>query len=172
VSNLIGNALKHGVGTVSVRAEEEDADALVSVHNDGPPIAADLMPLIFNPFERGTQNRQGLGLGLYIVQEIVKGHQGEISVTSSAGAGTTFSVRLPRPAPAMPSSTAPHRGGEGLSPLTVVVRLRQVALAPLPRAETVHLLTRILATHWNRTLLISAYCIILLAWTLREIGCR
>jgi signal transduction histidine kinase len=116
VSNLIGNALKHGVGTVSVRAEEEDADALVSVHNDGPPIAADLMPLIFNPFERGTQNRQGLGLGLYIVQEIVKGHQGEISVTSSAGAGTTFSVRLPRPAPAMPSSTATPSGRRGPQP--------------------------------------------------------
>ncbi|HEX3905158.1 MAG TPA: hybrid sensor histidine kinase/response regulator [Polyangia bacterium] len=119
VSNLIGNALKYGVGTISVRAEDASSDARVSVHNDGPPIAADLLPLIFKPFERGTQDRQGLGLGLYIVQEIVKGHQGEISVTSSAGVGTTFLVRLPRLAPATPSSTAPPSGRRGPQPANV-----------------------------------------------------
>ena len=84
MSNLISNALRYGVGTVSVLAEDTGADARVSVHNDGPPIPAELLPLIFEPFERGTQDRRGLGLGLYIVQEIVKAHQGDVSATSSS----------------------------------------------------------------------------------------
>lgn len=96
MSNLISNALRYGVGTVSVLAEGTGADARVSVHNDGPPIPAELLPLIFEPFERGTQDRRGLGLGLYIVQEIVKAHQGDVSATSSADSGTMFSIELPR----------------------------------------------------------------------------
>ena len=116
VSNLISNAIKYGLGAVSVRAEDDGEDARVVVHNDGPPIAAELLPLIFKPFERGTQDRQGLGLGLYIVDEIVRGHEGEISVTSSTGVGTTFSVRLPRRAITMSSSTASPLGRRGPQP--------------------------------------------------------
>jgi signal transduction histidine kinase len=116
VSNLIGNAIKYGIGTVTVRAKGAAHHVRVSVHNDGPPIAAHLLPLIFKPFERGTQDRRGLGLGLYIVQEIVKGHEGEISVSSSTAAGTTFTVQLPRRALTLPSSHAALAGRRGPQP--------------------------------------------------------
>jgi two-component system sensor histidine kinase/response regulator len=96
VSNLISNAIKYGEGTVAVRVEDAGSDVEITVHNDGPVIAAELLPVIFKPFERGKQDRTGLGLGLYIVEEIVKAHHGEISVTSWPASGTTFAVQLPR----------------------------------------------------------------------------
>jgi signal transduction histidine kinase len=96
VSNLIGNAIKYGEGTVAVQAEDAGSDVQLTVHNDGPVITPELLPVIFMPFERGKQDRTGLGLGLYIVQEIVKAHHGEISVTSWPAGGTTFTVELPR----------------------------------------------------------------------------
>jgi signal transduction histidine kinase len=96
ISNLISNALKYGEGTVSVRVEDAGPDVQITVHNDGPVIAPELLPIIFRPFERGKQDPTGLGLGLYIVQAIVRAHQGEISVTSWSASGTTFWVRLPR----------------------------------------------------------------------------
>ena len=59
-------------------------------------LAAELLPVIFQPFERGAENRTGLGLGLHIVREIAKTHHRDVSVSSSAAAGTTFVVTLPR----------------------------------------------------------------------------
>ncbi len=66
------------------------------VHNKGEPIPPDLLPLIFNPFERGANERKGLGLGLFIVRAIATAHGGTVDVTSSRGEGTTFRMRLPR----------------------------------------------------------------------------
>jgi signal transduction histidine kinase len=96
VSNLLANAVKYGAGKVVVRVQGAASNVEVAVHNDGPPIAADLLPVIFQPFERGPQSRAGLGLGLYIVREIARAHQGDVAVTSSAKTGTTFVLRLPR----------------------------------------------------------------------------
>jgi signal transduction histidine kinase len=96
LSNLLGNAFRYGAGGVVVRAEGADAYVQVSVHNTGAPIPTDVLPVIFEPFERGTQDRSGLGLGLYIVREIAKAHQGDVSVASTAERGTTFTIRLPR----------------------------------------------------------------------------
>lgn len=105
LSNLIGNALTHGPEDTDVRvgARAEGDLVLVQVHNLGPPIAPALLLRIFEPFQRGsdagTGVRSGLGLGLYITMTIVRAHGGEIAVSSSAGEGTTFTVRLPRRAP-------------------------------------------------------------------------
>jgi two-component system sensor histidine kinase/response regulator len=96
LSNLIGNALKHGTGMVTVRAMDAGSAVQIAVHNEGPPIPTEVLPVIFKPFERGTLDRTGLGLGLYIVQEIVKAHQGDVSTTSSTDSGTMFSIELPR----------------------------------------------------------------------------
>jgi signal transduction histidine kinase len=52
--------------------------------------------VIFQPFQRGTDGIEGLGLGLFIVHEIVVAHSGTAAVESSAEAGTTFRLRLPR----------------------------------------------------------------------------
>lgn len=99
-SNLIGNALRHGTGqTVTVRLDGRHADrVLLSVINDGN-IPPELLPSIFDPFRRGqrqSSRTEGLGLGLYIVQQIVQAHGGSIHVQSPPGEPTRFDVSLPR----------------------------------------------------------------------------
>lgn len=98
ISNLVMNAILHGKAKrVSIRTANENAQVLIEVHNDGQPIPQDLIATIFNPlkWERPSDHSQaGLGLGLFICQEIVKAHAGTITVTSSRDAGTTFAVRL------------------------------------------------------------------------------
>jgi signal transduction histidine kinase len=101
VSNLVGNALEHGdpKAPVCVSADGEQADVItLEVRNQGPPIQADLIPVLFDPFVRGASaaRESGLGLGLYIVKQIVVGHGGTISVESTAQTGTTFTMRVPR----------------------------------------------------------------------------
>ncbi|HEY3819415.1 MAG TPA: CHASE3 domain-containing protein [Polyangiaceae bacterium] len=103
VSNLVGNAIDHGApdGTVRVTARGDHGVAQILVHNPGPAIPEDLLPVLFDPFRRGqetgpTSRSSGLGLGLYITREIVAGHGGTIEVASTDAEGTTFQVRLPR----------------------------------------------------------------------------
>jgi len=100
LSNLLGNAVKHGVGPIVVTSRDEGNAVVTTIHNQGPPIPAALMPTLFDPFT-GTSNDakpgpQGLGLGLYIASEIVHAHGGTISVTSVEDEGTTFAIRWPR----------------------------------------------------------------------------
>lgn len=97
VQNLVTNALQHGDGEepVVVRVAGEHGDGVLEVHNGGPPIAPELVPTIFDPFRSASPRRAGSGLGLYIADQIVRAHDGRISVTSSEGDGTTFRVELP-----------------------------------------------------------------------------
>jgi signal transduction histidine kinase len=105
ISNLLGNAVQHGGEEsgveLSVRGEEERV--VMAVHNTGPPIAPGMLSTIFDPLRRAAskeaprRHRAGsIGLGLYIVQQVVTAHGGTITVSSTADAGTTFEVRLPR----------------------------------------------------------------------------
>jgi signal transduction histidine kinase len=100
VSNLVGNAIEHGQpGTpISVRLDGTAPGAVrVAVANAGA-IAPELLPRVFDPFRREDRQpgrQDGLGLGLYIAQQIVEGHGGAITVESAAGR-TTFQVVLPR----------------------------------------------------------------------------
>lgn len=99
VTNLLSNALKFGLGKpihVSVSARNELAVLVVS--DEGMGMAADLQARIFRPFERGVPVRHygGLGLGLYIVKTLVDGFGGHIGVESTLGAGSKFTVELPR----------------------------------------------------------------------------
>ena len=100
-SNLIGNALAHGDPDkpVTVTAGAEALRVWVQVHNEGPPIPQELQSALFNPFrmgERASRSPAGLGLGLYISNEVILRHGGQIEVRSTAVEGTTFRVVLPR----------------------------------------------------------------------------
>jgi signal transduction histidine kinase len=100
-SNLISNALHHGTGTglVTVRCDGDRREGItVTVHNEGV-VPADVLPVLFEPFRGNTryQRTRGLGLGLFITQQIIAAHGGTIDVSSAPGAGTTFTIFLPRP---------------------------------------------------------------------------
>ena len=99
LGNLMANALRYSPrGTpVDVALREVDGALELSVHNQGPPIPPEVIPRLFDAFQRGvpdeSRRSEGLGLGLYIVQQIVEAHGASIEVRSEDGAGTTFTVR-------------------------------------------------------------------------------
>lgn len=103
LQNLIGNALQHGSDPreVIVTLKGEARQVLLTVHNYGPPISEEAIGTIFDPLVRSADEKLGqpstsLGLGLFIVKEVVTAHGGTIEVSSSAANGTLFSVMLPR----------------------------------------------------------------------------
>lgn len=101
VGNLVLNAIKYGAPDTPVRVTVTDkgAEVLLEVWNTGTPIERSTLNLIFNPLQRGPNQRTNadgsLGLGLYIAREIAKAHGGEIKARSDT-AETVFSVNLPR----------------------------------------------------------------------------
>lgn len=99
VTNLLSNAIKYGPGKpieISLRADETSAQIRVRDHGIG--IAPENLERIFVRFERAVSvdHYGGLGLGLYIVHHIVEALGGTIRVASEPGAGSTFTVTLPR----------------------------------------------------------------------------
>lgn len=101
IDNLLTNAVKyhHDGGKVSVTATSDGVHVWVAVRDDGPGIAEEEMPLLFDRFFRADAVRNstthGSGLGLAISRDIVRAHGGEILVHSRPGHGSTFTVRLP-----------------------------------------------------------------------------
>ena len=102
VSNLAVNAVVHGSAKkVHVAIRDEGQEVVLKVSNYGSLIPADMLDSIFEPLVHQSQTASheasnGLGLGLFIVREIVRAHGGEVQVSSSEAEGTTFTVRLPR----------------------------------------------------------------------------
>jgi signal transduction histidine kinase len=98
-SNLIGNALAHGAADKPVRvtAHTDDKHFVFEVWNEGDAIPPESVSKIFEPFWRNSTSasRHGLGLGLHICSQIVRAHNGRLSVTSSSENGTKFTARLP-----------------------------------------------------------------------------
>ena len=101
LSNLTGNAIGYAApGTaVIVKARADGAAVVVEISNQGPPISADVLPFIFEPFRRANQREKSatgnLGLGLYIANQIVLSHGGTLDAHSDDGT-TIFVMRLPR----------------------------------------------------------------------------
>lgn len=100
LTNLLTNALRYGPDEQPVELEwrRRGAERVITVHNAGDPIERRLQEHIFEPFRRGDAAGNawgGVGLGLYIVKEIVRAHGGHVTVESSPGHGTTFTVELP-----------------------------------------------------------------------------
>ena len=106
LSNLIGNALEHGSPSQPIRVVI-DGSAPASVRLEiwnGGAIPDALQPTLFDPFRRAAGTRTaaksaGLGLGLYIVQQVVLAHGGSIELRSNEAEGTRFVVILPRQPP-------------------------------------------------------------------------
>ncbi|MGH2532695.1 MAG: ATP-binding protein [Thermomicrobiales bacterium] len=103
VDNLVGNAIKYSPegGTVALTAWTDTAagEAVLTVADEGPGIAAEDREQVFSAFYRtrdaAASQTAGLGLGLYICHELVAAHGGRIEVAEARGGGASFSVRLP-----------------------------------------------------------------------------
>ncbi|WNG42058.1 HAMP domain-containing histidine kinase [Archangium violaceum] len=101
LTNLLSNAVRYAhEGTrVTVRARRQDEQILLSVHNQGEPIAEEVRPRLFQPLTQGPGQRdhagRSIGLGLFIVDQILRAHGGTIEVHSTREQGTTFTARLP-----------------------------------------------------------------------------
>ncbi len=102
ITNLLANAVRHHAGAAVKVSVFRDAarDAAISVHNAGV-IEAEARASLFEAFQHRPERakREGLGLGLYIIDQIVMAHGGKVVVDSSPQAGTTFHVTLPTSAP-------------------------------------------------------------------------
>lgn len=106
LSNLLSNAVQHGnrQSPVTLTADGEVDGIVLKVSNSGEPIPPDALQAIFEPLVRAPnasseaheRSRTSLGLGLFIVREIVLAHGGSIRVESLATSGTVFTIRLPR----------------------------------------------------------------------------
>lgn len=101
LTNLIGNGIKYtGAGHhVRVESRADETGIGFDVRDDGPGMPEEELSGLFTPFFRGVAARdstqRGVGLGLSVTKGIVDAHGGEISVSSTPGAGSTFNVRLP-----------------------------------------------------------------------------
>jgi signal transduction histidine kinase len=93
VDNLLANAIRHGDGAVMLSVDR-DGDAARLVCHNGGAIPQHLLDHLFDPYTRSSRSA-GAGLGLYIVNEIVRAHHGSIAVRSNEQDGTTFTVKLP-----------------------------------------------------------------------------
>jgi signal transduction histidine kinase len=105
ISNLMGNAIQHSPenALVELNVKGEGSSVVLVIRNGGSVIPPGELANIFDPLVRGSSaehpkhNRPGsIGLGLYIARQIAQSHGGRIDVTSSEGAGTSFTIRLPR----------------------------------------------------------------------------
>jgi len=98
ISNLLGNAMKFmpSGGTASLSVAQQDAQIEFELSDSGPGIHPDQLPHVFERFwQVDSGARRGLGLGLYICEQLVVAHGGHIWVESDVGEGATFRFTLP-----------------------------------------------------------------------------
>jgi signal transduction histidine kinase len=110
VTNLVSNALKYGASApVSVSLARSGGQVVLTVRDQGPGIAPQDQPRIFDRFFRADPSRghAGLGLGLFVVRELANAMGGSVEVVSAPGQGAAFVVRLPAPRAA--AAAAPVR---------------------------------------------------------------
>ncbi len=97
--NLIGNAIRYTPegGSIELSAALAENAVRITIHDSGPGIPPGELPLIFDPFYRGSNSRreEGTGLGLAIVKSVIESHGWLIDVRSESDRGTTFAIRIP-----------------------------------------------------------------------------
>jgi predicted ATPase/signal transduction histidine kinase len=133
VSNLLSNAIKFSPGKpieITAWGDEAKGIAQLVIEDHGIGIAAESLPHIFERFARAvpSANYGGLGLGLYIVQEIVQAHGGTVTVHSMLGAGCKFTVELPLVQP----EDGAHSTAEPDSDATATAAPGGLLVQPLP----------------------------------------
>ena len=96
--NVLENAVKYGSNSITLKTKLNQNQFSISVEDDGIGIEKSKQSLLFEKFYRVEQgnlhNTKGLGLGLYYVDQIIKAHQGTVSVVSDLGKGTQFTILL------------------------------------------------------------------------------
>ncbi|WEX13311.1 PAS domain-containing sensor histidine kinase [Pseudomonas sp. G11] len=100
IGNLVANSVAYGdlQQPITITSRVEQDHAVVSVKNQGPVIPDSLMDVLFEPMIRGAKtdtDSRSVGLGLFIVREIVRAHNGVVSVNSTPESGTTFTATFP-----------------------------------------------------------------------------
>lgn len=98
ISNLLTNAIKYGEGTpIEIIVKKDGDKARITFADNGIGIDPKLQKTIFERFKRGTTDGkfQGLGVGLFIVKQIVEAHGGKVFVKSKLGKGSRFTIELP-----------------------------------------------------------------------------
>ena len=101
LGNIVSNAIKYTPenGHVSITADSDHKFVWIRVRDTGSGIPVEEISHIFEPFYRGSTSHrfpQGMGLGLSIAQDLIQAHKGHITVESSPGEGSTFTLWLPR----------------------------------------------------------------------------
>src|SRR5512138_1810170 len=99
---VLVNAAKFGEGKpIAIAVDADETRARIRVTDRGIGIASDAQARVFERFERAVPSEHfgGLGIGLYIVRQVVDAHGGEVRVESTPGAGASFTVELPRSPP-------------------------------------------------------------------------
>ncbi|WP_319462347.1 SpoIIE family protein phosphatase [Micromonospora sp. RTP1Z1] len=152
VVNLLSNALKYTLeGTVRLRLTGDQETVTLSVSDTGVGIPADQLSLLFRRFHRvrgaGGRSHEGAGIGLALVQELVRLHGGEVGVRSVEGEGSSFTARIPygRPTEGRPGAEEARPGAYGEEALRWVPEAlpgpaatdRAGGQAPPPDAPTV-----------------------------------
>ena len=100
LKNLIGNSIKFtDSGFIALEVEKKDNHLLIAIEDTGIGISNDELKKIFTKFYQAytgeDRNNKGTGLGLFISKEIIKKHNGTISVESNVGKGSRFMIQLP-----------------------------------------------------------------------------
>jgi two-component system, OmpR family, sensor kinase len=98
LGNLVDNALRYGAGTIRLAASGQDGSVLLSVTDEGQGFAEDFLPRAFERFSRpdGARASDAAGLGLAIVEAIVRAHGGSVTAANAEGGGAEVTLRLSR----------------------------------------------------------------------------
>lgn len=98
ITNLINNAIKYAPGRIELVVEDDIDNVKISVKDYGRGIPNDKIHRIFDRFVRGNspESVSGLGLGLYIVKQIIEGHHGKIEIESKINEGSCFAIIVPK----------------------------------------------------------------------------
>lgn len=141
VLNLLSNALKFTFqGSITIRVTRDDTDAVITVCDTGIGVPAAEMPRLFERFHRietaRARSTEGSGIGLALVKELVGLHGGVITAHSTAGVGSTFTVRLPFGTAHLPADQLVRMAGTRATSGAIAQPFVQEALRWLPQSAS------------------------------------